>query len=248
MNTTMKRINILVVTLGITLGMMAQNQKGTFSVRPMAGISIANLSGSLDGYYHYQLGLTAGLEVEYAISNQAGISIGAVYSQQGSKIDGSTEQQFTDANGQQLLEYSETEGHLRTNYINLPLMVNYYIPVVKGLAIKAGIQIGLRCDERLKADQLFERHNYLPSSANGGTMQPSGLVAEMWSRTINETDACKSVDFGIPVGLSYEYKNVTLDARYYFGLTKIDKSQELENIRNRTFSVTFGYRFNLTTR
>ena len=241
----MKRINMLAVTLAITLGVVAQNQKGTFSIRPMAGISIANLSSSLDDYYHNQVGLTAGLEVEYAISNQAGISLGAVYSQQGSKIDGSTEQQFTDANGQQLLEYSESEGHLRTNYINLPLMVNYYIPVVRGLAIKAGIQVGLRSDERLKADQLSVRHNYLPSSANGGTMQPSGLVAEMWSMVFNETDVSKSVDFGIPVGLSYEYKNVTLDARYCFGLTKTDKILEAEDNRNRTFSVTLGYRFNL---
>ena len=238
MNTTMKRIYILIATLGIMFGMMAQNQKGTFSVRPMAGISIANLSSNnMDNYYHNQVGLTAGLEVEYAVSNQTGISLGAIYSQQGSEIDGSTDLRYTDANGQFHLEDSKYEGHLRANYINLPLMVNYY--VVKGLAIKAGIQVGLRCDDRLKADQLFVSSIYLPSS-------PS--LPEVWSRTINETDACKSIDFGIPVGLSYEYKNVTLDARYYFGLTKIDNSHELENIRNRTFSVTFGYRFNLTTK
>ena len=239
MNTTIKRINILVVTLGITLGMMAQNQKGTFSVRPMAGISIANLSSSLDNYYHNQVGLTAGLEVEYAVSNQVGISLGAIYSQLGSKIDGNTANRYTDDNGQLHGDYSKSEGHLRTNYINLPLMVNYYIPVAKGLAVKAGIQVGLRCDDRLKADQLFVSSIYLPSSSS---------LPEVWSRTINETDACKSMDFGIPIGLSYEHKNVTLDARYYFGLTKIDKSQELQNIRNRTLSVTLGYRFNLTTK
>ncbi len=239
MNTTIKQINILVVTLGITLGMMAQNQKGTFSVRPMAGISIANLSSSLDNYYHNQVGLTAGLEVEYAVSNQVGISLGAIYSQLGSKIDGNTANRYTDDNGQLHGDYSKSEGHLRTNYINLPLMVNYYIPVVKGLAVKAGIQVGLRCDDRLKADQLFVSSIYLPSSSS---------LPEVWSRTINETDACKSMDFGIPIGLSYEHKNVTLDARYYFGLTKIDKSQELQNIRNRTLSVTLGYRFNLTTK
>jgi hypothetical protein len=141
-------------------------------------------------------------------------------------------------------DYSEYKGHLRANYINLPLMVNYYIPVVRGLAIKAGIQVGLRSDERLKADQLSVRHAYLPSS-DVFTMQPSGLVAEMWSMVFNETDVSKSVDFGIPVGLSYEYKNVTLDARYCFGLTKTDKILEAEDNRNRTFSVTLGYRFNL---
>lgn len=235
---------MLAVTLAITLGVVAQNQKGTFSIRPMAGISIANLSSSLDDYYHNQVGLTAGIEVEYAVSNQAGISLGAIYSQQGSEIDGSTDLRYTDDNGQQHAEYSEYKGHLRANYINLPLMVNYYIPVVRGLAIKAGIQVGLRSDERLKADQLSVRHAYLPSS-DVFTMQPSGLVAEMWSMVFNETDVSKSVDFGIPVGLSYEYKNVTLDARYCFGLTKTDKILEAEDNRNRTFSVTLGYRFNL---
>jgi len=240
----MKRINMLAVTLAITLGLVAQNQKGTFSIRPMAGISIANLSSSLDDYYHNQVGLTAGIEVEYAVSNQAGISLGVIYSQQGSEIDGSTDLRYTDDNGQQHAEYSEYKGHLRANYINLPLMVNYYIPVVRGLAIKAGIQVGLRSDERLKADQLSVRHAYLPSS-DVFTMQPSGLVAEMWSMVFNETDVSKSVDFGIPVGLSYEYKNVTLDARYCFGLTKTDKILEAEDNRNRTFSVTLGYRFNL---
>ena len=235
---------MLAVTLAITLGVVAQNQKGTFSIRPMAGISIANLSSSLDDYYHNQVGLTAGIEVEYAVSNQAGISLGVIYSQQGAEIDGSTDLRYTDDNGQQHAEYSEYKGHLRANYINLPLMVNYYIPVVRGLAIKAGIQVGLRSDERLKADQLSERHAYLPSS-DVFTMQPSGLVAEMWSMVFNETDVSKSVDFGIPVGLSYEYKNVTLDARYCFGLTKTDKILEAEDNRNRTFSVTLGYRFNL---
>lgn len=245
MNIAMKRINILLVTLGVTLGMIAQNQKGTFSVRPMAGISIANLSSSQDNYYHNQVGLAAGLEVEYAVSNQAGISLGAIYSQQGSKIDGSTDQRFTDANGRLHGDYSMAKGHLRANYINLPIMANYYIPVVKGLAMKAGIQVGLRCDERLKADQLFISNIIPPSPTDGLTMVPSYPLYERRSRIIHETDVCKSVDFGIPVGLSYEYKNVTLDARYYFGLTKIDKTQELQNIRNRTLSVTLGYRFNL---
>ena len=58
-------------------------------------------------------------------------------------------------------------------------------------------------------------------------------------------DFCKTVDFGIPVGLSYEYKNVVLDARYYFGLTKIDKTENHEDCHNRYLSFTLGYRFHL---
>jgi hypothetical protein len=59
------------------------------------------------------------------------------------------------------------------------------------------------------------------------------------------SNVCKSVDVGFPIGLSYEYKNVVLDARYYFGLTKIDKTEDAEDCRNRMLSITLGYRFKL---
>ena len=62
---------------------------------------------------------------------------------------------------------------------------------------------------------------------------------------VTQNDICKSVDFGIPVGLSYEYKNISLDARYYFGLTKIDKTENPDTAKNRYFSITLGYRFHL---
>jgi hypothetical protein len=54
---------------------------------------------------------------------------------------------------------------------------------------------------------------------------------------------CKSVDVAIPVGISYEYKNISLDARYHFGLTKIDKTENPDTAHNRYLSLTLGYRF-----
>jgi hypothetical protein len=59
------------------------------------------------------------------------------------------------------------------------------------------------------------------------------------------SDVCKSVDFGIPLGVSYEYKNIVFDARYFFGLTKIDKTDNPDSARNQYFSITLGYKFNL---
>ena len=56
------------------------------------------------------------------------------------------------------------------------------------------------------------------------------------------TDFGKSIDFGIPVGLSYEYHDFIVDARYYFGLTKIDSP----NFGcNRGFYLNLGYRIGL---
>ena len=68
-------------------------------------------------------------------------------------------------------------------------------------------------------------------------VQPGFLI----SSTTNDIKA-KSVDFSIPVGISYEYNNFQLDARYNWGLTKV-----FENYKNKNsvFQITLGYKFDL---
>lgn len=51
-----------------------------------------------------------------------------------------------------------------------------------------------------------------------------------------------SFDLSIPVGLSYEYKNVCLDARYNYGLTNFQKGYDQ---KNSVFQITLGYKFGL---
>jgi hypothetical protein len=52
----------------------------------------------------------------------------------------------------------------------------------------------------------------------------------------------KTFDFSIPVGISYEYMNVCLDARYNIGVSKIaDRGSD----RNSVFQITLGYKFKL---
>ena len=67
----------------------------------------------------------------------------------------------------------------------------------------------------------------------------------MYEENTTQTGVCKNLDFGIPVGLSYEFRNVSLNASYYFGMTKIDKTDDPDNSRNRYLSITLGYRFHL---
>ena len=50
------------------------------------------------------------------------------------------------------------------------------------------------------------------------------------------------VDIAIPIGLSYEFKGVTLDARYNFGLVKVFRCSD-ESIHNNSFVATLGYKF-----
>jgi len=49
-------------------------------------------------------------------------------------------------------------------------------------------------------------------------------------------------DLSIPVGLSYEFKGITADIRYNFGVTKLISNTD-KGIYNKVFMVTLGYKF-----
>jgi hypothetical protein len=93
-------------------------------------------------------------------------------------------------------------------------VANVYL--FKGFALKAGIQPGINLSAK--------------AEINGKESD------------INE-DYVNSFEFAIPVGLSYEFRNFVLDARYNIGVTKLVK--DADQGRNSTFSITIGYKFAL---
>ena len=230
--------SILFALIAVTT--MAQSEKGAFSIRPMAGVNLSDFSGGVsDDFYHMKAGLAVGLEAEYGISRSFSLSLGAFYSQMGAKVDGTL---AVMAVNDEYMVYIETKdkGKVTCNYITLPLMANFYVPAVKGLALKVGAQMGILASSRMKADVDARTETSLRSEP---TMPPTTTNEQV---TIDQDTECKSLDFGIPFGLSYEHKNVVVDLRYYFGLTKIDDSAtNREDIRNRCLTLTLGYRLPL---
>ena len=119
-------------------------------------------------------------------------------------------------------------------------MANFYVPAIKGLALKVGAQMGIMASSRMKADIDIRTETYLRSEP---TMPPTTANEQL---AIDQDTESKALDFGIPFGMSYEHKNVIVDLRYYFGLTKIDNSAtDREDIRNRCLTLTLGYRLPL---
>lgn len=240
----MKKLILLIVFACCTAGMKAQNPIGGLSIKPMAGVNISGMVNGTDGMYHTKVGFTGGAEFEYGVNRWLGMSLGLIYSQQGAKIDGVAEMTMIDDTGQRYYVGVETKGKLKCNYLNLPLMANVYIPAVKGLAVKAGVQVGILTSDKITADVLTATVKSLADYQMVVSDRADDL-ATLTRKSFSQSDVCKSLDFGIPVGLSYEFKNVTLDARYYFGLKKIDKTEDPDNARNGCLSVTLGYRFHL---
>lgn len=189
--------------LAASTATFAQHAVGSFTLQPKVGMNVASLTKSDN--FDSRIGLAAGVEGEYQVSDIFSLSLGAVYSQHGNKIDKTVLGQS--------LKYTN-----KLDYVNVPVMANVY--VVPGLAVKLGVQPGFNVSSKGKA--------------------VANTVAGSADKTL-ELDA-KSVDFSIPVGLSYEYKGVVLDARYNWGLTKVWDGSDS---KNSVFQITLGYKFEL---
>lgn len=113
-------------------------------------------------------------------------------------------------------EQEDVDITFKNDYINIPILANVY--VAQGLALKAGVQPGFKVNSSVKAKA-------------GGVS-----VSE------NLGDTFKSFDFSIPVGISYEYMNVCLDARYNIGMSKV---MDNSDCKNSVFQITLGYKFKL---
>ena len=106
----------------------------------------------------------------------------------------------------------------KMDYINIPILANYY--VIPGLAIKAGIQPAFKASAKAKVSD--------------GSNSISGDLEDVSGFTLS-----------IPMGLSYEYKNFVLDARYNLGVTKVFKHNGDKTPKNSVIMFTLGYKFAL---
>ena len=187
----------------------AQNEVGQLTLMPKAGINISTITG--DGINKKsKVGLVAGIEAEYGITEKFGLQFGLLYSMEGCKSDAVI------AAGEGASAFRAEGVKWNLDYINIPIMAQYY--VVKGLAVKAGIQPAFNVRGKWSVD------------GNSGKMKDVGYEP-------------KAFNFSIPVGLSYEYQNFVLDARYNIGVTKLVK--DADQGRNSTFAITLGYKFAL---
>ncbi|MBR7031181.1 MAG: PorT family protein, partial [Prevotella sp.] len=100
-------------------------------------------------------------------------------------------QQGSDADSQGM------NGTIKMDYVNIPILANYY--VTKGLAVKVGIQPGFLVNDKVKV------------SANGVSAEVG--LKDAYKAAGIDADI-SSFDLAIPLGISYEFNHVVLDARY----------------------------------
>ena len=192
----MKKILMIAVMAVCCLTANAQKMRhgaGQITIQPMIGFSVGTFRGEYTSATitgnEARVGLAIGAEAEYyTTTDWLSLSAALKYEQLGWEW--------------------KNASTVKLDYIDIPLMANFY--VAKGFALKIGLQPGFLVND----------------NANG---------------------ECKSFNFSIPVGLSYEFKNgITLDLRGGYSLTRVDKFDN-DDFKYYTDggSLTIGYKFEL---
>lgn len=229
---------------------------GRFTITPRVGVMVSDLAGSdYKSLYESKAGLGIGADVEYRINDVLGLSLGAFYTQQGAKTNmallyGS---KSVTPNQGEFIPYKMTDEitqmgtvddidfnrkdynqylyyrfqKTKLDFLSVPVLLQAH--VWDGLTVKLGVQ----CDILLNAK--------IETELEAGV---DGVITH--SKPEIDVDDTKNVAFSIPVGVSYSYKNIELDARYLWGVSKINKQQDDEgNYKNSSFMITLGYNFHL---
>lgn len=181
---------ILAVIAAGALTATATAQETGFGYGVKAGINISNLTKDMKS--DAKVGFTGGVFADYRFSNLFAVSADVLYSRQGNK---------------------EGDDKMTSDNLNIPILANFYI--VKGLAVKAGVQPGFLLAAHSKAE---------------------GEKADI-------KDYVKTFDFSIPVGISYTFNcGLLIDARYNIGVSNVADSEGVK-AHNSVWTVTAGWRF-----
>ena len=221
----MKKLFVLAAMMMATITASAQFEPGTFSIQPRVGITASMISNmpkvsSEDLYVELDkqpaVGLIAGADLEYQITEMFSLSAGVNFAMQGSAWEDYK---------RTYLGYTDEVKDLRieADYLNVPVTLNCY--VLAGLSIRTGVQFGFLTTAKVKGEETIAGHK-------------SDI-----DRSVK--DSFEKFDVSIPVGISYEFPNhLVIDTRYNIGLSKVFKEDYIfdKNGKNQVFTITLGYK------
>jgi len=213
----MKKSMLVLYALLVSAGVTAQTGKVKIGVK--AGLNISRLTSDENELESSdKTGFTAGLMAEIPLAKNFAIQPEVLYSQQGMKFS------YSDID----VQNSHYNSTIRLNYLNIPVMLKYY--VVKGLSVQAGPQIGIL----LKADNKYQ-DNFL------------GYENQ---ETFNLSNYANGIDTSVNFGLGYQFQDrFYADLRYNISYSDIFKEASADtyvinsDMKNRVFQITLGYFF-----
>jgi len=209
---------LVLCTLLLCATITAQTEKVKIGVK--AGLNIASLTFDENELESSQkTGFTAGIMAEIPLAKNFSVQPEVLYSQQGMKFS------YSDID----VANSSYKSTITLNYLNIPVMLKYY--VLKGLSVQAGSQIGIL----LKSNNKYQ-DNFLGYDNH---------------ENYNLSDYTNAFDTSVNLGLGYQFKDkFYVDLRYNISYSDVFKEANSNgnyvinsDMRNRVFQITIGYFF-----
>ena len=237
----MKRIILSIFALVAAGVATAQEEDySRWSVTPKAGLTVATVVGDDATDNSSSLAWAAGLEASLRPSRLLSFDFGLFYTRDRVKERG--REIYKD----EIFDLTVSHFHMVAERIDIPLMLGLH--VLPGLTLKAGVQPSLLLSALVKGrvtgtvadmEQLTGSIFSVEDVAKLPRKPYNDDISRGFKSQMNNFDVC------IPVGASYEWKNIVLDARYHFGLTNITKKNLDQDVHRRYLLLTLGYRFSL---
>ncbi|MCG2431393.1 porin family protein [Aequorivita xiaoshiensis] len=189
----MKKLIVTVIILFIGVNSYSQE----FDLGVKAGINFSNVYGLDKLNLEYTEGIVVGVFAGVKFSDRIGLQVDALYSEQGAK--------FT----------SSGSGKFDLTYLNVPVVLKYYLVDDQPLYIQVGPQVGFLINDDLR------------TVIDNSSVNAAG----------NDTD------IAAVMGMGYDFPyGIRLEGRFNLGITSITDYQ-LESGRHKYISLTIGYSF-----
>ena len=234
----MKRILMFAVCLlTACLQSVAQNEVGKWSLVPHIGVSVVTMTKDYfpadavtwDVDTKLRSNISGGLDVEYQTSPLVAVSAGLWYREGGTRYKDLTLSMDQESGSGMAFH----DAYVRLNYLAVPIMAHVYL--AKGLSVNVGLEPAFLIDQ--KAKYQMQSYTY-DTEAQHWAMGDNKRISD------EKSDNYQKLLLSVPLGLSYEYERVLIDARYELGLSKVFKN-DLSDARTHGFMFTMGYRIGL---
>jgi hypothetical protein len=134
----MKKIYAFIAAVFMAISASAQSEEGSITLQPNVGITYSTATGYAGDDVDPAIGLTAGVEGMYMVSDNFGLALGLNYT--GYNVSGS---------------YGFKDDVIASNYyFNIPFTANYY--VAEGLALKTGIALNILSTAKVDGEDEFK--------------------------------------------------------------------------------------------
>ena len=232
----------------------AQDGKGSINFEPYLGVNYSDFSGNTKEYFNGTSGkvnFLAGARFEFIQSDKWSLLIDYNYRRLGAIADNN------------IAEYGVVYAiePLTKHYEKITLDchtigIQFKHKIVNGLSARIGLEGTLSAAEYWYYHLTGKvAHIKSGSVVSGYDIEYDYENSDMFDITEYDdigTDDVGSIfsdqaNFAIPLGLTYDYKNFSVNATYHLPLTKCAEQDEY-SLRHQAFDLTIGYRLSLRKR